>query len=75
MAMTLEDYDRHVGHHLRMVNHHATSILTHVGYMTHQPDFETTTEENLGKVADVLAKALAEVNCAIQKFRDKPRDS
>lgn len=75
MALTLEEYDRQVGHHLRMVSHHAASIMTHVSYMTRQPDFETEAEGNLVKVENVLAQSLAEVRKAIQRFRDKPVDS
>lgn len=74
MALTLEQWDHRVGHHLKMIVHHAMSIETHVHYMTHQPAFEALAEDELVKVDEALAAALARVQHALTKFRSKPRD-
>lgn len=75
MPMTLEQYDREVGHHLRMIRHHAMSIETHVAYMTHQPDFATIAEEAMAHVVATLENALRHAENALANFREKPRDA
>jgi hypothetical protein len=75
MGLPLDQYDHQVGHHLRMIRHHASAIETHVHYMTHQPGFESIAEENLMKVQDVLVEALEQTRKAISVFRSKPHDT
>lgn len=75
MTLTLEQYDHQVGHHLRMIRHHAASIKTHVHYMTHQPDFETLAEGALSDVVTTLEAALQNASAALSQFREKPHDT
>lgn len=75
MPLTLEQYDREVGHHLRMIRHHAMSIETHVGYMTHRPDFETIAEEAMAHVVATLESALRHAENALARFKEKPTDA
>lgn len=75
MPLTLEDYDHKVGHHLRMIRHHAAAIDAHVAYMTHQPAFEALAEDELAKVDATLAQAMGKVRHAIETYRGKPHDT
>ena len=75
MPLTLEEYDHKVGHHLRMVRHHAASIETHVCYMTHQPGFEAMAEDALVHVVATLESALQLSRNALEHYRGKPRDA
>jgi hypothetical protein len=75
MPMTLEEYDHQIGHHLRMIRHHAAAIETHMAYMTRRPDFETLAEEELHKIGFVLVEALDRVKHAIDSYKRKPIDA
>ena len=75
MPQTLEQWDQTIGHHLRMIRHHAASIETHVAYMQRQPEFETMAEDELRKVDAALAIAIGRVQHALHEFRSKPRDT
>ena len=74
MTMSLEEYDRRVGFHLKMIQSLAKQIDTHVGYMVAQPGFDTMAEDDLEKIDGALAHALGIVRFALSRFREKPRD-
>lgn len=72
--MTLEEYDHRVGFHLRMIRHHAAMIGFHVDKLAAAPPFETEAENDLGRLADGLAKALEGIRQAQAEYRGKPVD-
>lgn len=74
MPLALSDYDKQVGHHLRMLHHHAHCMVTHTQLMTHQPDFATTAEEDLVRAELSVTQAAALIRLALENFRSKPRD-
>lgn len=74
MPLDLDAYDRGVGHHLRLIRHHAMNIDTHVQLLQRQPDFQTMAEDDLVQCDAILAEALGRVRRAIETFRGKPRD-
>ena len=74
MSLTLEEYDSRVGFHLRMMSHHGKMIAFHAEKMTHQPNFESQTEDELVQLDAALAAALGRVQHALKTLRGKPID-
>lgn len=70
--MTLDEYDHHIGFHLRMIQHHTAMIGFHVDDLAMVPAFETVAEDDLARLADALAVALDGIRGAQNKYRRKP---
>ena len=73
--MSLEEYDHKIGHHLRMIRHHAMAMVVHAEMMARRPEFETLAEDELEKCDAVLALALGKVRYSLQTVREKPIDA
>jgi hypothetical protein len=74
MPMSLEEWDRGVGHHLRVISTCAKSIVVHADRMRARPDFETMAADDLAMASAILAQCLGQVQHAINSIKEKPLD-
>lgn len=71
--VTLEDYDSHVGNHLKFITAGAEMCARNAQQLVARPTFETLAEGELARAKQVLADALAKVEAATVEFEGKRR--
>jgi hypothetical protein len=75
MALTLEQWDYQVGHHLKEIVSHVDSIASHAKALMALPTWETNAEDRLEQAEGLLTEALARVVAARVTMRSKARDN
>jgi hypothetical protein len=74
MPLTLAEYEFQIGHHIRIIHHHARQMRSHVERMTHQPGFPSLAEAELETVETTLFEALRTVMNTRAQLKAKPAD-
>lgn len=69
--VSLEDYDAHVGNHLKFITAGAEMCARNASLLVARPTFETLAEGELARAKQVLTDALAKVEAATVEFEGK----
>lgn len=71
-SLTLEQWDRSVGHHLHLIEAGAEMTARHARQLLARPDWETLAQDEMQKTEKVLEGALGVVRAALADYGSKP---
>jgi hypothetical protein len=69
--MSLEQWDRTVGHHLHMIEAGAEMAARHADRLLARPDFETLAQDELARAEKILESALRKLREAGASYGSK----
>lgn len=69
--MTLEEWDKSVGHHLHLIEAGAEMAARHADQLLVRPDWETLAQDELARTERVLENALRTVRAARASYGSK----
>jgi hypothetical protein len=73
--MTLDEWDKAIGHHLHMIEAGGEMAARHADQLLARPDWKTLTEIRLEQTEMVLSNALRAVRAARQAIAEKEIDA